>query len=184
MKRRLHLLALHLYRRLPVGARRFAVRRIAPGFTVGAMCIIERADGHLLLVKHSYRRRWGVPGGLLQKGEEAADAAKREVFEEVALVVELAGEPAVVVDAEPQRIDIVFRARPAKGADPDAATPTSPEIVDLRWFPADALPELQHETSTALVALARASRSPQSPHLQPARPLEERDDPDERPVAG
>lgn len=164
-----------------MAARRFAVRRIAPGFTVGAMCVIERSDGALLLVRHSYRKRWGMPGGLLQRGEEAGDAARREVFEEVDLEVELAGEPAVVVDAEPQRIDIVFRARPAKGSDSDAARPVSPEILEVRWFPADALPELQHETSTALVALARASRSPQSPHLQPARPLDQRE---ERPAAG
>jgi 8-oxo-dGTP diphosphatase len=182
MKRRLHLFALRVYRRLPVGARRFAVRRIAPGFTVGAMCIIERPDGHVLLVKHSYRKRWGVPGGLLQKGEDPGDAAKREVFEEVALEVELAGEPAVVVDAHPRRVDIVYRARPAAGADPEAAHPVSPEVVDLRWFPGDALPELQHETSTALVALARASHSPQSPHLQPARPLESGPERDERPA--
>jgi 8-oxo-dGTP diphosphatase len=182
MKRRLHLLALRIYQGLPVSLRRFAVRRIAPGFTVGAMCIIERADGHVLLVRHSYRKRWGVPGGLLQKGEEAGDAAKREVFEEVALEVELAGEPAVVVDAEPRRVDIVFRARPADGADPESAHPVSPEIVDLRWFPADALPELQHETSTALIALARSSRSPQSPHLQAARSLEGGPERDERPA--
>jgi 8-oxo-dGTP diphosphatase len=184
VKRRLHLLALRAYRRLPVRARRFAVRRIAPGFTVGAMCIIERSDGAVLLVRHSYRRRWGVPGGLLQKGEEPSDAARREVLEEVALEVELAGEPAVVVDAEPRRVDIVFRARPAAGADPDAAHPVSPEITEVRWFPGDALPELQHETSSALVALARASSSPQSPHLHAARPLDGRDEREDRPQAG
>lgn len=187
VKQRLHLLALRVYRRLPVVARRFVVRRIAPGFTVGAMCVIERADGALLLVRHSYRRRWGVPGGLLQKGEEASDAARREVFEEVALEVELSGEPAVVVDAEPQRVDVVFRAQPVERADLDAVRPMSPEIVEVRWFPADALPELQHETSTALIALARTARSPQSPHLLSARVLDDRDgrdDREQRPAAG
>lgn len=168
MKRRLHLAALRLYRRLPVGARRFVVRRVAPGFTVGAMCIVERNDGALLLVRHSYRRRWGVPGGLLEKHEEPADAARREAVEEVGLEVELTGEPAVVVDAEPRRVDIVFRARPADGADPEVVHPVSPEILEVRWFPLDALPELQHETSGALVALARSSSSPQAHHLRPA----------------
>jgi hypothetical protein len=71
----------------------------------------------------------------------------------------------VVVDAEPQRIDIVFRARPADGADPLLAAPGSPEIVETRWFPREALPELQHETVTALLALARRGPSTAPPGL-------------------
>lgn len=156
MRDRLHIRLLLAYRRLPVWARRRVVRTIAPSFTVGAMCFIERADGSLLLVRHVYRDRWGVPGGLLEKGEDAADGARREVFEEVGLVIDLLGEPSVVVDAEPQRVDIVYRARPADDADPDAVRPGSPEIVEARWFPRADLPELQHETAQALVALSRA----------------------------
>ena len=75
--------------------------------------------------------------------------------EEVGLAIEVIGEPAVVVDPEPQRVDIVFRARPVAGADPAAATPSSPEIVTVAWFAPDALPDLQHETVGALAALAR-----------------------------
>jgi len=71
------------------------------------------------------------------------------------------GEPAVVVEPAPQRIDIIFRARPV-GEVTAEATPTSAEIVEARWFAPDELPELQHETSAALVALARSSRSPQA----------------------
>lgn len=156
MRDRLHLLVLRLYRRLPTWARRRAVRTVAPSFTVGAMCFIERDDGRLLLVRHVYRNWWGVPGGLLERGEDAADGARREVVEEVGLVIDLVGEPRVVVDPEPQRVDIVYRARPADGADPDAIAPGSPEIVEARWFPRDGLPELQHETVAALVALSRA----------------------------
>jgi len=160
---RVHVMLLRLYRRLPTKGRRVVVRTVAPSFTVGSMCIIERGDGAVLLVRHVYRSRWGVPGGLLKRGEDAAEAARREVLEEVRLAVELVGEPAVVVDADPQRVDIVYRAEPSAGADPDAATPSSPEIVEVRWFPRDGLPELQHETASALVALARSSRSPQAP---------------------
>src|SRR6478752_1727584 len=109
-----------MYQRMPTWARRRAVRTVSPSFTVGAMCFIEREDGQVLLVRHAYRKRWGVPGGLLKRGEEAADGARREVFEEVGLEIELLGEAQVVVDAEPQRIDIVYRARPVDGADPDA----------------------------------------------------------------
>jgi 8-oxo-dGTP diphosphatase len=157
---RLHLQLLHLYRRLPTWWRRRLVRVISPSFTVGAVCFIERDDGALLLVRLSYRERWGAPGGLLKRGETSADGARREVFEEVGLAVDLLGEPAVVVDPRPQRIDIVFRARPVAGTDPDVARPRSPEILEARWFPRDDLPELQHETAGAFVALARSTNMP------------------------
>lgn len=156
------MLLLRVYRRLPTLPRRWVVRTISPSFTVGAMCIVERSDGQVLLVRHIYRDRWGVPGGLLKRGETPEQAAKREAMEEVNLAVELMGEPAVVVDPIPQRVDIVYRARPVAAADLDAIAPSSAEISDAQWFPIDNLPELQHETSGALVALARSARSPQS----------------------
>lgn len=151
-----------MFRRLPVRARRRVVRTIAPGFTVGAICVIERADGALLLVRQSYRRAWGIPGGLLKRRERPADAARREVDEEVGLAIDLVGEPAVVVDEKARRVDLVYRARPAAGQDTTTVTPRSPEITEARWFPIDELPELQFETSGALVALARSAGSPQA----------------------
>ncbi|MCB1005502.1 MAG: NUDIX domain-containing protein [Acidimicrobiales bacterium] len=158
MPDRLHRFALRCYQRLPVLGRRWVVRTIAPSYTVGAMCIIERHDGAVLLIRHSYRSRWGVPGGLLNRREEPNVAARREVREEVGLAVDLLGEPAVVVDAVPQRVDLVYRARLAPGAGTDDIRPVSPEIAEVRWFPPDELPELQHETTTALMALARTDR--------------------------
>jgi 8-oxo-dGTP diphosphatase len=165
--RRLHHLTLQIYRRLPRRGRRWIVRSIAPSFTVGAMCIIERSDGAVLLVRHSYRERWGVPGGLLERREEAADGARREVREEVGLDVELLGEPAVVVDAVPQRVDLVYRARPAADADLSVVQPVSVEITETAWFPRTELPPLQHETTTALMALARSSANPQADPIVP-----------------
>lgn len=160
MARVVHRTALKVYKHLPTGLRRRIVRAVSPSFTVGAMCIIEREDGALLLVRHSYRKRWGVPGGLLQRGEDVETGARREVHEEVGLMVELLGEPAVVVDSEPQRVDVIFRCKPALGSDPAAVRPRSPEIVEARWFRPDELPELQFETAGALVTLARAAVSP------------------------
>jgi 8-oxo-dGTP diphosphatase len=152
---RLKVVLYHLYARLPPKARRLIVRTIAPSYTVGAMCFIERSDGALLLVRHSYRQRWGVPGGLLERGEAMEDAARREAMEEVGLRIELASVPAVVVDPAPQRVDTIFRCRLAPGVDPASARPASPEIVEFRWFAQDHLPELQFETASALVELGR-----------------------------
>jgi ADP-ribose pyrophosphatase YjhB (NUDIX family) len=154
-----------VYQQLPTALRRMVVRRVAPTFSVGAMCIIERADGRVLLIRHLYRKRWGVPGGLLQRHETPNDAARREVREEVDLDVELVGEPAVNVDADPRRIDIVYRARPVNDTDADRVRPASVEVLEARWFLPTEFPELQFETAQAIQTLARASYAP------PARPL-------------
>jgi 8-oxo-dGTP pyrophosphatase MutT (NUDIX family) len=164
---RIHHALLQVYRRLPLRGRRMVVRTIAPKYSVGAICLVERPDGRLLLVRQTYKDRWGVPGGLLQRGELPVVAGVREVMEEVGLPIEVVGEPAVVVEPGPQRIDVVYRARPVPGADVDDLRPRSVEIAEVAWFGQDDLPELQEETAQALVALARSSRSPQAPHLAP-----------------
>jgi 8-oxo-dGTP pyrophosphatase MutT (NUDIX family) len=149
-----------VWRRVPRLVRRWIVRAVAPSYTVGAACIIERDDGAILLVRLVYREAWGLPGGLVKRREDIATCARREVAEEIGLDIELVGEPAVVVDSPPQRVDVVYRARPAAGADPAGAQPRSVEIVEVRWFPADELPALQHETVTALVGLASSTLGP------------------------
>lgn len=179
-RHRLHQIALRAYRALPRGVRRRLVRALMPSYTVGAICLIERPDGHLLLVRQAYRDHWGIPGGLCQRGEEPADAACREVLEEVGLPIELVGEPAVVVDPGPQRVDVVYRARPTSLVAVAETRPRSPEVVEVRWCSPDDLPRLQHETAQALVALARSARSPQAPVLAPGgvTPLDAFRDPD------
>lgn len=152
----LHRLALKVFGALPRRVRRALVRLGSPKYTVGAICIVRRDDGAILLVRHSYYRLWGTPGGLAKRHERPELAAVRETMEEVALRVELVGEPVVVVEPVPHRVDVVFLARPAAGQDPLAATPSSPEIERAEWFTLDELPQLQVETVTALRALERS----------------------------
>jgi len=144
------------YKRLPQVARTFLIRRATPSFHVGAICVVERADGHLLLVRQSYRRDgWGFPGGLLRRREEPADAARRELREELGIDVELDGLPVVVVDAAMRRIDVVFNARLEEGSALPERTAHSPEITDARWFPPDGLPSLLPEATAALIEMGR-----------------------------
>lgn len=153
--RGLQRVALRVFRRLPVRGRRFVVRRMSPSYTVGSICVIQREDSRILLVRLSYRGRWGFPGGLLQHGEHPQDCARREAKEETGLDIVLEGPPAVVVEEDPRRVDVIFRASPAPGQDPDRIGTGSPEIDGLRWFHPNELPELHQEAATALMALGR-----------------------------
>ena len=141
-----------------MGVRQVIVRWFAPSYTVGALCVIEDDDGRIVLVRHAYRDDWGIPGGLATRGEGIADAARREVFEEIGVAVELIGPPAVVVDPVPRRVDVVHRARVTAPSRIGDVRPSSVEIEEAHWFPPDALPSLQTETVAALDAVARGRR--------------------------
>ena len=156
---RIRRLAFDAYGRMPGGTRQRIVRMIKPSFTVGVMSIITREDGAVLLVRHSYLRDWGIPGGLLDRREEVGVALVREAFEEVGLVIELVGEPAVTVQAEHQIVRVISRARPAPGVDASTAHPASLEIEEVRWFAPDALPKILPEVYEAIRALERAEDS-------------------------
>jgi 8-oxo-dGTP diphosphatase len=157
-KSQLHRLALEVFQRLPRWGRRFVVRRAAPAYTVGAVCVIEDGNGRILLVRHSYRNHWGLPGGLLARDEEAVDAARREVQEEVGIDVEVVGEPAVVVEAKYRRVDVVYAARLAGPGDAEHAHPVSAEIEAAAWHDVRHLPRLDREAAKSVAAWDRAGR--------------------------
>jgi 8-oxo-dGTP pyrophosphatase MutT (NUDIX family) len=152
---------LRIFGVLPRPARRLLVRAGSPKYTVGAICVVRRNDGALLLVRHSYMQRWGTPGGLAKRREPPEEAAVRETMEEVNLPIELVGEPVVVVDPRLHRVDVVFLARPVPGAPLDEVRPSSAEITGVGWFPVDDLPDISSETATALATLARSGHLPE-----------------------
>lgn len=49
----------------------------------GASALLDDARGHILLVRHSYRPGWHLPGGGVGAGEPPAQAVVRELQEEV-----------------------------------------------------------------------------------------------------
>lgn len=149
MESRLYALFLRAFGRLPRRVRRALIHWGAPSYSVGAICVIERDDGAVLLVRQSYRTGWGAPGGLLHRREEPAAGAVREAKEETGLDIEIRGDPHVIIDVRVRRVDVVFRCR-ARSAPPDVIVPTSVEIVEARWFSRDALPATQKETADAL----------------------------------
>lgn len=107
----------------------------SPAYRIGASCLIVRDDGAWLLVRHSYRRGWSLPGGGTARHEGPADAAHREMREELGVGVEL-GESFPVIDPRHRRVTFLFPARVVEGE----PMVRSVEIEEVRWFDPASLP--------------------------------------------
>ena len=113
--------------------------RFSRGLTLGVRAVVIDARG-VFLVRHTYARGWHFPGGGVEPGEAALDAARRELREEAR--IELVGEPplhGIFFNANASRRDHVvvyvvrdFRVIEAKAPDR--------EIAEARFFPLDTLP--------------------------------------------
>jgi 8-oxo-dGTP pyrophosphatase MutT (NUDIX family) len=148
---------LEVFRRLPVFLRRSVVRLVGPSYTVGALVAVRDGD-RLLLLRPSYRTGWGLPGGMLQRGESPENAAVREAEEELGIRVEVTGPGTLVLDAGPRRIDFVYPAQTLDGeSEPRRA---SPEVAEWRWFGMEELPHLLPEARWALEALEHRAEGP------------------------
>jgi ADP-ribose pyrophosphatase YjhB (NUDIX family) len=141
-------LAYSAFRRLPVSLRRLVVRVIAPTYVVGAVVVIRDTSGAVLLLRERHHDGWGLPGGLAQRGEPVLDAAVRETREEVDVEIdpELLGSSTVNIDPMARRVDAVFLYM-ADGLHPRAC---EPEVLEVRWFAPEDLPELFEPTADAL----------------------------------
>ncbi len=147
----LHRAALSTFRRLPAPLRRGAVRVLTPRFTVGAVVVLQRPSGELLLVRQRHTGRWALPGGLLERGERPRDALAREVAEELGVPLDVAGleAPTAVVDAHARRVDLVFRAV----ADVSPRPVADAETLEAGWHPCGRLPDVTGPTVDVLRTL-------------------------------
>lgn len=61
--------------------------KLTQPISLGVCAIVLSAEGDkVLLVRHSYRRGWMLPGGGVKRGENALDAIKRELREEIGII--------------------------------------------------------------------------------------------------
>lgn len=117
---------------------------------VPAVCGLFFNDaGEILLGRRADTGGWALIGGMLDPGEQPADALVREVFEETGLTVapeRITGVylTRIITYADGNRAQYVitaFRCRPLKG------TPHvhDEESLEVRYFPMAALPELSDD---------------------------------------
>ena len=148
-----HGFLLNVFARLPRRGKIAVIHAVSPLYSLGALAVIRNDAGEFLLVRQAYKPRWGLPGGICKRGEEPFDAARREVFEETGLRIEIVGEGVADVDVVMRKVDMTFPARVSAGADASDIRANLPEIVECRWFSPDQLPELQEEAANGIMKL-------------------------------
>jgi 8-oxo-dGTP pyrophosphatase MutT (NUDIX family) len=104
---------------------------------VGVRVILAR-EGRVLLVRHSYRPGWFLPGGGVDKGETLEEAARREAHEEAGATLAELRLLGVYADFAEEKDDYiaVFGSERFEWAEPAPGG----EITAVRWFAPEALP--------------------------------------------
>lgn len=117
-------------------------------YTVGTMCVVERTNGDLLLVRPTYRCGFGFPGGFIKFGEEAREAIERELAEEVGILHAPLGLVEVYMAKGRRHVEHLFA---AQVDDHEPSRRRRWEIAEADWFALDDLPSLQPEAQDALL---------------------------------
>ncbi|MFE0381451.1 NUDIX domain-containing protein [Streptomyces inhibens] len=120
----------------------------------GVSVVVFDDQGRVLLGKRADTGNWSVIGGIPEPGEQPAETAVREVYEETA--VRVVPEGVVLVEAMPptrypngdvcQFMDVTLRCRAVGGE----AKVNDDESLEVGWFAVDALPELDEYALTRI----------------------------------
>jgi 8-oxo-dGTP pyrophosphatase MutT (NUDIX family) len=132
--------------------RRAVVIMVAPKYLVGAVAVIRDSEtGNLLLLRQPSKAGWSLPAGLLKRREPAVVGAARELFEETGVRVApedlTPGVPNAIVHPVGVVDTVWFGSVPASRTELHI---DGGEIVDIGWFPVDALPRLTSNTTQLL----------------------------------
>ncbi len=115
---------------------------------VTAVAVVER-DGNVLFIRRILdpgMGRWSLPGGYVDRGEEVARAAEREVMEETGLEVRVEGVVGVYSQSGHPVILVVYDSVIVGGV----LTPGE-EASDARFFDLGDLPELAFERDSVVL---------------------------------
>lgn len=152
LQHRAYSVLLTVFRWLPGIVRRTLVRAGTPNFTVGAVCAIDH-DGSYLVLRQPHRPGWSLPGGLLNRGESAAEGVEREVLEETGLRIEVGLPLSVQVNGRVRRVDVIYRIRVDTRPDVSAGG----EATEAGWLPpGQVVPGADEPTREIMDLLTRA----------------------------
>ncbi len=125
----------------------WAILLLVPKQRMGVEVVLFNDQHQVLLLNHVFHPEipWGIPGGWLDKNEDPATGALRELREETGLTAVLG--PIVLLRQEnyPPHIGIAYLALEQKGS-----FNLSSEIIEAAWVNLDELPKLQPFTQEAI----------------------------------
>ncbi len=124
-----------IWRNIPSFARVALVRATQRKFTVSVGAVVINPKGEILLLDHVLRPAsgWGIPGGFVDRHEQAPDALRRELLEEIGLEIEI--REVLRIRTTDRHVEILYSAHAE-----NAGNVKSVEIRELRWFRFEQLP--------------------------------------------
>ncbi|RSS58090.1 NUDIX domain-containing protein [Streptomyces sp. WAC06614] len=113
----------------------------------GVTAVVFDDRGRVLLGRRADNGEWSVVGGIPEPGEQPADTAVREVYEETAVhcvpervvLVQMLRQAVYPNGDKVQFMDITFRCRAVGGE----AKVNDAESLDVAWFDVESLPDMQ-----------------------------------------
>ena len=118
------------------------VHLVRRSHTLGVRAIVQKDDGSVLLVKHTYVPGWYLPGGGIEWGETFYQALEKELMEEAGITLKSKAELlAVYQNRHASKRDHVALYHCPHWRQNNKPKLPNHEIIAAEFFPLDELPE-------------------------------------------